>query len=119
MAKKRLTSLARDLRNNPTEAEQRLWSRLRASQLCGAKFTRQLSIGDFIADFACRSLRIAVECDGAQHSTSADAGRTRVIEAHGYRVLRFWNHEILVNTEGVLQVIADEIALARNQAPLR
>ncbi|OYX65170.1 MAG: DNA-cytosine methyltransferase [Sphingomonadales bacterium 32-64-17] len=110
-----MTGLARNLRNNPTEAEKRLWSHLRANQFCGAKFTRQFPIGDFIADFACRSLRIAIECDGGQHSGSdADAVRTRVIEAHGYRVLRFWNHDILANTEGVLQVIADEIALARN-----
>ncbi|RIV80884.1 endonuclease domain-containing protein [Aurantiacibacter xanthus] len=119
MAKKRLTNLARDLRNNPTEAEQRLWSHLRASQFCGAKFTRQFPVGDFIADFACRSLRLAIECDGGQHSASdADTNRTRIIAAYGYRVLRFWNHDILANTQGVLQVIADEIALARNRTPL-
>ena len=112
---KRLTSLARNLRNDPTDAEKRLWSHLRVRQLCGVKFTRQHQIGDFIVDFACRSLRIAIELDGGQHAESTtDAGRTEIIEAHGYRVIRFWNNDVLANTEGVLHVIAEEIALARN-----
>ncbi len=111
-----MTSLARELRGNPTDAEKRLWSHLRASQLCGAKFTRQHPIGDFIADFACRSLRLAIELDGGQHAdNSADAVRTEIIEAHGYRVIRFWNYDVLANTDGVLTRIAEEITLARNQ----
>lgn len=115
MAEKRLTGLARQLRNNATDAEQRLWLHLRASRFEGVKFTRQFPIGDFIADFACRSLRLAVELDGGQHSDSAtDANRTRIIEAHGYRVIRFWNNEVLGNIDGVLTVIAEEIAIARN-----
>lgn len=116
MAKKRLTPLARNLRNAPTDAEHRLWQHLRASQLAGAKFTRQHPIGNFIADFACRSLRLAIELDGGQHSESpTDANRTRIIEAHGYRVIRFWNNEVLGNIDGVLTVIAEEIAIARNE----
>ena len=115
MAEKRLTGVARKLRRGMTEAERRLWHNLRASQLCGAKFMRQFPIGDHIVDFACRSLRIAIECDGGQHTAETDAPRTGLIEAHGYRVIRFWNHEILTNTDGVLQSIAEEIALARNQ----
>ncbi|VVT15185.1 endonuclease domain-containing protein [Erythrobacter sp. EC-HK427] len=116
MAKKRLTQLAREMRNNPTEAETRLWQHLRASQFCDATFTRQHRIGDFIADFACRKLRLAIELDGGQHAESGtDAGRTRVIEAHGYKVIRFWNNEVLGNIDGVLHVIAEEIALARNE----
>jgi BirA family biotin operon repressor/biotin-[acetyl-CoA-carboxylase] ligase len=116
MAEKRLTGLARNLRNNATEAEQRLWLHLRASRFEGAKFTRQFPIGNFIADFACRSLRIAIELDGGQHSDSpTDANRTRIIEAHGYRVIRFWNNEVLGNIDGVLTVIAEEIAIARNE----
>ncbi len=116
MAEKRLTGLARNLRNNPTEAEQRLWLHLRASRFEGVKFTRQFPIGNFIADFACRSLRLAIELDGGQHSDSpADAGRTRIIEAHGYRVIRFWNHEVFENLDGVLTVIAEEIAIALNE----
>ena len=113
----RLTGVARKLRAEMTDAERRLWSHLRASQLCGAKFTRQFPIGNHVVDFACRSLRLTIECDGGQHSNSLpDEARTREIEAHGYRVIRFWNHDILQNTDCVLQVIAQEIALARNDS---
>ncbi|OGS52186.1 MAG: DNA-cytosine methyltransferase, partial [Erythrobacter sp. RIFCSPHIGHO2_12_FULL_63_10] len=109
-----MTGLTRKLRNDMTDAERSLWSHLRASQLCGAKFTRQCQIGGYVADFACRSLRIAIELDGGQHTESAtDAGRTEIIEAHGYRMIRFWNNEALGNMDGVLQVIAEEIAIAR------
>jgi len=116
MAEKKLTGLARRLRNAPTEAEQRLWLHLRATRFEGTKFTRQCPIGNFIADFACRSLRLAIELDGGQHSRSGtDANRTRIIEAHGYRVIRFWNNEVFENLDGVLTVIAEEIAIARNE----
>jgi BirA family biotin operon repressor/biotin-[acetyl-CoA-carboxylase] ligase len=116
LTEKRLTHLARNLRNSQTEAEQRLWLHLRTRRFEGAKFTRQHPIGNFIADFACRSLRLAIELDGGQHSESlTDANRTRIIEAHGYRVIRFWNHEVLENIDGVLTVIAEEIAIARNE----
>lgn len=116
MTTRRLTLLARNLRNNPTEAEQRLWLELRTSRFAAAKFTRQHPIGDFIADFACRRLKLAIELDGGQHADSpTDANRTRVIEAHGYRVIRFWNNEVLGNIDGVLTVIAEEIAIARNE----
>ena len=115
MAKNRLTPLARTLRRDMTVAERRLWSRLPAKQL-GVQFTRQHQIGDFIADFACRSLRLVIECDGGQHSDSpTDTGRTEVIEAHGYRVIRFWNNDILQNTDGVVEAIMEEIRLARNE----
>ena len=98
-----------------TDAERRLWSRLRAKQL-GVQFTRQHPIGSYIADFACRRQRIVIECDGGQHSDSlTDAGRTEVIEAHGYRVARFWNNDILQNTDGVIEAIMEEIRLARNE----
>ena len=116
MAGKRLTGVARKLWRDMTDAERRLWGHLRASQLCRAKFTRQFPIGVHVVDFACRSLRLAIECDGGQHSgRTTDDARTRSIEAHGYRVIRFWNHDILGNTDGVLQVIAEEITLARNE----
>lgn len=116
MARNRLTGAAQRLRRNMTDAERRLWSHLRSRQLCGAKFTPQHPIGNAIADFACRSLRLAVECDGGQHSDSlTDEARTQEIEARGYRVIRVWNHDILQNTDGVLIRIAEEIALARNE----
>ena len=110
-----MTSVARKLRNTMTDAERRLWSHLRASQLDGAKFTRQLPIGDFVVDFACRSARLAIELDGGQHADNlADDARTKIIEAHGYRVIRFWNNDVLQNTDGVLTAIREELNLARN-----
>ena len=98
-----------------TDAERRLWSHLRASQLCGVKFTRQFPISNHVADFACRSLRIAIECDGSQHSDSAtDEARTHLIEAHGYRVIRFWNNDILANIDGVQEMTLEQL---RNPLP--
>jgi BirA family biotin operon repressor/biotin-[acetyl-CoA-carboxylase] ligase len=81
----------------------------------GAQFTRQYQIGNAIADFVCRRLKLVIEVDGGQHSGSAaDEARTREIEVHGYRVIRFWNNDVFGNTDGVLQRIAEEIAIARN-----
>ncbi|MFW2350625.1 endonuclease domain-containing protein [Qipengyuania sp.] len=97
-----------------TDAERHLWLHLRARPL-GAKFTRQFPIGNHVVDFACRGLKLAIECDGCQHSADTDAARTASIEAHGYRVIRFWNHDILGNTDGVLEAIMREIRLARNE----
>ena len=115
MVQKRLTGVARKLRNDMTDAERRLWSHLRANQLGGAKFIRQHPIGDFVVDFACRSARLAIELDGGQHADNpADDVRTRIIEAHGYRVIRFWNNDVLQNTDGVLTAILEELNLARN-----
>ena len=114
MKRGNLVSRARDLRRNRTHAEDRLWQELRGRRLAGAKFLRQYPIGAFIADFACRSLRLAIELDGGQHSDSErDRRRTRIIEAHGYRVIRFWNNEVLENMDGVLEMIAAELAIAR------
>jgi very-short-patch-repair endonuclease len=98
---------AKRLRREMTEAEQRLWSALRNAQLGGAKFRRQQPIGPFIADFVCQEHRLIVEADGGQHSDSKlDGRRTSFLERRGYRVLRFWNNEILSNLEGVARVIA-------------
>ena len=115
MAAKRLTPIARKLRGDMTDAELRLWSHLRASQLGGTKFIRQHPIGPYVVDFACRSARLAIELDGGQHADNpADDARTAVIEAHGYRVIRFWNNDVLQNTNGVLTAILEELKLARN-----
>ena len=115
LAGKRLTPVARKLRADPTEAQKRLWWHLRGRQL-GVQFTREFGIGNAIVDFACRRLKLAIELDGGQHSDSpTDDDRTRLIEAHGYRVIRFWNHDVLQNTDGVLQAIVAEIDLARNR----
>jgi very-short-patch-repair endonuclease len=90
-----LIDLGRDLRRSSTEAEARLWSRLRARQLAGAKFRRQHQMGRFVLDFYCPNARLAVEVDGGHHYEEAqaayDAERTEVLKALGIRVLRFSN----------------------------
>ena len=99
---------ARRLRKNPTEAEKRLWSVLRKRGLEGARFRRQAPLGRYIVDFLCLDARLVVEVDGGQHAIEAarDAERTRWLESQGFRVLRFWNDEVLQNLDGVAEVIA-------------
>jgi very-short-patch-repair endonuclease len=98
--------LARRLRTTPTDAEMRLWSRLRRRQLAGFRFRRQHPMGPYVVDFFCPDTKLVVEVDGGQHADSAtDAVRTRWLEARGYRVVRFWNNDVLANTEGVLLAI--------------
>ena len=96
---------ARKLRRQSTDAEQRLWYHLRNRQLGGFKFRRQVTIGSFIADFACVEVRLIIEADGGQHHELADAQRTACLEELGWRILRYWNHDILQQTEGVLETI--------------
>ena len=114
MGRKRLTPIARRLRADQTDGEECLWHHLRARQLGGEKFVRQFQIDDYVADLACRSAKLAIELDGGQHSLERDAARTKVIENYGYVVLRFWNHDVLQNTEGVLEVIRQQLLIARN-----
>ncbi len=104
---------ARQLRTDMTAPERALWSVLRAGQL-GIKFQRQVVLAPFIADFAARSQRLAIEIDGDTHahSAAADIERTRSLEARGYRVLRFTNAEVMTNLEGVVRAIL--IALGRD-----
>src|SRR5262249_35008472 len=98
---------ARRLRVDATDAERKLWYRLRSRQLSGAKFIRQERIGPYIADFVCREQRLIIEVDGGQHATDLrDAVRESWLRDRGYRVLRFWNNDVLSNTDGVLEVIA-------------
>ena len=106
MTELHLTANARRLRRDATDAEALLWSRLRNRQLCGAKFRRQVAIDRFIADFLCFDARLIVEVDGGQHGAEADATRTAFLEAQGFKVIRFWNHEVLGNLNGVLETIA-------------
>jgi very-short-patch-repair endonuclease len=100
-------SIARTLRRNPTDAEQRLWSRLRGRQLDGCRFRRQTPLGPYVVDFACLAARLVIEVDGGQHSWRAekDAARRSWLEVNGFHVLRFWNNEVLGNLEGVLETI--------------
>ena len=89
-----------------TDAEHRLWAALRDRRLQGYKFRRQHPIGRFIVDFVCIEHRLVIEADGGQHADNvADERRTERIERQGWRVLRFWNNEILANTEGVQDTV--------------
>ena len=98
---------ARALRNTATDAERRLWHYLRREQLAGWKFPRQYPIAGFIVDFVCVPARLVVELDGGQHAEALvyDARRARSIEADGYRVVRFWNDEVLLHVDSVLEEI--------------
>jgi very-short-patch-repair endonuclease len=96
---------ARAMRREPTAAEVAMWRLLRAN-FGDWRFRRQVPLDHYIADFASHRARLVIECDGGQHSPEADAARTRAIEGEGYRVLRFWNNEVLGNAEGVARIIA-------------
>jgi len=102
---------ARSLRKRQTDAEQRLWTRLRDRRLLGFKFRRQHSIGRYIADFYCAEARFVIELDGGQHANDRvrDAERTAILEREGYRVLRFWDNDVFQNLEGVLQRIVEAL----------
>jgi len=91
-----------------TDAERLLWSRLRRRQIHGRRFRRQHPIGPFIADFACTEAKLVIELDGGQHVElkDKDAARTRWLAERGYRVLRFWNHDVLTQIDVVLHVVA-------------
>jgi very-short-patch-repair endonuclease len=98
---------ARELRRNLTDAERRLWWKLRYRKVGGYRFRRQVPIGPYIVDFACLSQRLLIELDGSQHggNFAYDQARTRWLESRGYRVLRFWNGDVLQDIEGVLEAI--------------
>ena len=99
---------ARQLRRDATDAERRLWSALR-DRSSEYRFRRQYPIGRFIVDFACTRHRLIVEADGSQHADSDDdRWRTAWLEEQGWRMLRFWNNEVLANTNGVVETILRE-----------
>jgi len=94
---------ARRLRKEMTDAERFVWARIRYRQINDLKFRRQASIGPYIVDFVCHEIRLIIELDGSQHAEqiAADATRTRWLEAEGYRVIRFWNHEVFEDWDGI------------------
>jgi very-short-patch-repair endonuclease len=106
-----LRERARSLRQQSTDAERKLWWRLRARQVGSAKFRRQHVIGNSIVDFCCLESKLVVEVDGSQHATrlNADRRRTHILNRYGYKVLRFWDHDVLTNTEDVLEQIAEAL----------
>jgi len=119
--KQRPTARAQELRRNLTRAEARLCKHLSRRQLGGWKFSRQMPVGPYICDFMCREARLVVELDGGQHDERAaqDAARTKTIEAEGYRVIRFWNSDVLGNVEGVLEAVLGALQACPPPTPSR
>ena len=115
------TLRSRDLRNNATDAERALWQHLSNRQLNGVRFNRQVPIGPFICDFVARSIKLVIELDGGQHasSTTYDTNRTTFLEQRGYRVIRFWNHDVLENIEGVMTLIEEALKVRPSPGPSR
>lgn len=109
---------ARTLRRDATDAEKRLWRALREA-FPHARFRRQVPVGPYFADFLSFGVRLIVEVDGGQHGDAEalayDARRTRFLEAEGYRVMRFWNNDVLANTDGVLAQIAESLSLRERE----
>ncbi len=105
------TQRSRELRLNATAAERKLWSALSNRQLWGVRFNRQVVIRPYICDLVARSAKLIIEIDGGQHGKSVgyDEARTAFLEAKGYRVLRFWNNEVLENIEGVVGKVASAL----------
>jgi very-short-patch-repair endonuclease len=106
-----MKSYAQDLRNNATEPERLLWSRLRRRQLGGFKFRRQHPIGRYVCDFVCREASMIIELDGSQHLVDAlyDANRDAFLRSAGFRVLRFWNGDVLSQTDSVVETIYEAL----------
>jgi very-short-patch-repair endonuclease len=114
------TQQARRLRRDSTDVELKLWNRLRSRLLNGHKFVRQTPIGPFIVDFVCRDRWLIVEVDGSQHADNpTDVERDQWLTGRGYRVLRFWNNDVLKNIDGVLETIADALSAAAAPHPDR
>jgi very-short-patch-repair endonuclease len=111
------TSYARQLRRDQTDAERVLWFCLRDRRLNGLKFKRQVPIDKYIVDFCCAEARLIVELDGGQHAIRDETNRTAILEAMGYLVLRFWNNDVLQNTEGVLEEILNTANRHPQQPP--
>ena len=102
--KRQISPHAAPLRRYATDAERLLWSRLRGRRL-GWKFRFQHSIGAFVADFVCLERRLIVEADGGQHNPQVDRDRSAYLRRKGFRIVRFWNHDILQNIDGVLETL--------------
>jgi len=115
----RLRYNARELRNNVTDAERLLWQALRGRQMEGFRFRRQMPIAGYIADFSCPKAKLIIELDGGQHSerVSYDEYRSDTLRQHGYRVLRYWNNDVLNCTDDVVADIQRHLAKATPSQP--
>ena len=113
---------AKSLRSNQTEAERKLWYYLRANRFMGLKFKRQKPIGNYIVDFICMEHQLIIEVDGGQHADQMtyDQKRDAWLSHQGYTVLRFWNNDVMQQTDGVLEQIRLKIGtLSPNPSPAR
>ena len=111
---------ARSMRAEPTQAERKLWWNLRHRlATLGTHFRRQVRIGYYIVDFASHRLKLVIELDGGQHAERSmpDARRTKFLESEGYRILRFWNNDVMQNIDGVLEVIQSSILATPTPTP--
>lgn len=102
---------ARRLRRDCTDVERKMWRLLHSRHFCGYKFRRQHPLGPYIVDFFCMQQRLVIELDGGQHDAQreADARRDEWLRSSGYRVLRFWNHDVTQNCDGVLTMILEAL----------
>jgi len=106
----RLLKFAKTMRRAPTDAEKMLWRELRAKRFIDFKFKRQQPLGPYIVDFVCFERRLIVEIDGGQHDENVDAERTHWLEQQGFRVLRYWNNDVMANREGVLTFLLGQLS---------
>ena len=117
----KLTPIARKLRNNATEAEKYLWSKINRKQLCCMKFRRQYIIENYIVDFVCLEKKLIIELDGGQHNLEStrlkDKERDDFLKSKGFIILRFWNNEIFENMDGVLETIFNTVNPHLNPPP--
>jgi len=119
MKNKKSIKIARKLRKNMTDAERLLWSKLRNKQL-EAKFRRQSPIDKYIVDFVCFEKKLIIEVDGSQHlQNEKDIKRDKWLTDNGFKVLRFWNNEVLKNVDGVLEMISREIKPSPLSSPIK
>jgi very-short-patch-repair endonuclease len=113
MGRIRSSKLPKELRKHQTDAENRLWYFLQNRQMEGIKFRRQHRLGRYIVDMVCLEKRLVIEIDGGQHNETMnrekDQRRTVWLEKEKYQVLRFWDNEVLSNTEGVLEIIRQKL----------
>ena len=111
----RLTPIARRLRREMTPQERKLWHLLRDRRLDNVKFRKQMHLSRYVADFASVEVKLVVELDGGHHANQAerDAARTEMVEAFGYRVIRFWNNDVDQNLEGIVDALREEVRNAR------
>ena len=115
----KLLERARQLRSNMPQPERELWTALRAKRFENSKFARQFVIGPYIVGFVCRSQKLIIELDGATHTDPAyDERRTAYLEGQGYRVIRFWNNDVMASLEGVLITLSEALASPPSPNPL-